>query len=116
MQKSLFRYAQGQDHSWRPNDEIDLDPSTTSTFMNVFQNNLADLFSILSTSVMQEFSCNGFKVKVNMKGQKTNLALSRAYCETRNFHRALIFVDFVGKAIHEFKFTTNDRSRSWICD
>ena len=38
------------------------------------------------------------------------------YCETRNFRRALIFVEFVGNAIHEFKFTTNVRSRSLICD
>ena len=38
------------------------------------------------------------------------------YCETRIFRRALFFVDFMGKAIHEIKFTTNVRSGSLICD
>ena len=40
----------------------------------------------------------------------------KRYCETRIFHRALIFVDFVGNAIHEIKFTTNVWSGSLICD
>ena len=38
------------------------------------------------------------------------------YCETRIFRRVLIFVDFVGNAIHEIKFTTNVRSGCLICD
>ena len=38
------------------------------------------------------------------------------YCETRIFRRALIFIEFMGNAIHEIKFTTNVRSGSLICD
>ena len=59
-------------------------------------------------------------VKVFADKQTDKLTNGRAknymYCETRNFRQALIFVDFVGKAIHEFKFTTNVFSRSLICD
>ena len=50
---------------------------------------------VLVTSIFS-FSSNSFSV----------------YCERRNFRWALILVDFVGKDIHEFKFTsylkTND--------
>ena len=77
--KGLFRYAQGHGHSRRSTGKIDLVRSITSTFINGIQNNLANLFSILSTSLMQEFICDGFDVKVNVKGQKTKLILSRAY-------------------------------------
>ena len=61
---------------------------------------------------------NFLPVSLNLKLLFANLLVSKSlkYCETRNFRRALIVVDFVGKAIHEFKFTTNVWPRSLICD
>ena len=50
----------------------------TSTIMNGFQNNLAHLFSLRSTSVMRKTSFDAPKVKVTVEGQMSKLTLSRA--------------------------------------